>query len=173
MNDNRPALDVGRVLGIVGSRWKTVLAITILAGMVAYGYVTFIAKPVYESTALVTYQAPDRANNPTSGALPSTGITREDIGTLVANASNQEVVDAAAKEAGIEPAQLRQSVRVQALGEAAIVAFIARSGSPEEAAKLANAWANAFVAERQGKALERLDEIVKQKQVALAAAKRI
>ena len=58
MNENRQGLDVGRVLGIVGARWKTVLAITLVAAMAAYAYVTFVAKPVYEAQALVTYQVP-------------------------------------------------------------------------------------------------------------------
>jgi len=174
MNDNnRPALDMGRVFAIVGARWKTVLAITVLAAMAAYGYVTFVAKPVYEATALVTYQSPDRATNPTNGALPSTGITREDIGTLVANATNGEVVETAAAKASTTPADLRRAARVQAHGEASIVAFIAKSGSAEEAAAMANAWASAFVAERRAKALVSLDALVKQKQAALNAAKKV
>lgn len=98
----RTGLDVARVLGIIGQRWKTVLSITLLAAMAAYGYVTFVAKEVFEATALVTYQSPDKATNPTSGALPSSGITREDIGTLVANAGSQQVVEAAAREAGVK-----------------------------------------------------------------------
>jgi capsular exopolysaccharide synthesis family protein len=163
MNENRQALDVAKVLATIGSRWKSVLTITLLAAMAAYGYVTFIAKPVYESTALVTYQVPDHNSNPTGGALPSSGITREDVGTLVANATNEQVVDAAATALGITPAELRHSVRVQPYGEASVVAFIARNGSPKEAAHRANAWAKAFVDERVAKAKGPLDQQVKQR----------
>jgi capsular exopolysaccharide synthesis family protein len=163
MNE-RTNLDVAKVMGIVGRRLKTVLAITLLAAMAAYGYVTFVAKEVFESTALVTYQVPDRSTNPTNGALPSSGITREDVGTLVANADTEEVVKAAAAELGMQPAALRRSVRVQAHGEASVVAFIARGATADEAADRANAWANAFVNERREKARGPLNEFVKLRQ---------
>lgn len=165
MNVNeRTTLDVAKVLGIVGRRWKTVLVITLLAAMAAYGYVTFMAKEVFEASALVTYQVPDRSTNPTNGALPSSGITREDVSTLVANADNQEVVDAAAEKVGMEPGALRHAVHVQAHGEASVVAFIARGATAKEAADRANAWATAFVEERRAKAKGPLDEFVKLRQ---------
>lgn len=165
MNVNeRTTLDVAKVLGIVGRRWKTVVAITLLAAMAAYGYVTFMAKDVFEAKALVTYQVPDRSTNPTNGALPSSGITREDVSTLVANADNEEVVEAAAEQLDMEPGDLRRSVRVQAHGEASVVAFIARGASAREAADRANAWANAFVTERRAKAKGPLDAFVRLRQ---------
>lgn len=171
MNEHQ-GIDVARVASIVTSRWKTVLAITILAAMTAYGYVTFMAKPVYEATSLVTFQAPDKSSNPTGGALPSSGITREDIGTLVANAGKQEVVEAAATKLKVKPAELRGSVRVQAFGEASVVAFIARAGQPEGSADRANAWAAAFVADRVAASSKALDQIVKDRQADVAIAKR-
>jgi len=167
MNE-RAGLDVGRVLSIVGSRWKTVLAITIVAAMAAYSYVTFLAKPVFEATALVTYQAPDRQSNPTGGALPSSGITREDISTLVANANNSQVVAKAAAKLQIEEGELRQAVQVRPHGEASIVAFVAKAGTAQAAQSRADAWANAFVEERKAKASEGLDALVKQKQADFA-----
>ncbi|MCB0879346.1 MAG: polysaccharide biosynthesis tyrosine autokinase [Thermoleophilia bacterium] len=170
MNEHRQGVDVAKVLGIVGRRWKTVLAITLLAAMAAYGYVTYMAKPVYESTALVSYQAPDRSSNPTGGALPSSGITREDVQTLVAIADNQQVVEAAAKELGIRPGELRQSVHVQAHGEASIVAFIARSGDSKEAARRANAWATAFVGDRVAAANQSLNKVVNDRKADLKVA---
>lgn len=172
MNE-RAGIDVAKVLGIVAQRWKTVATITLLAAMAAYGYVTFAAKEVFEATALVTYQAPDKATNPTGGALPSSGITREDVGTLVANASSQPVVEAAAREAGIEPSQLRRAVRVQAHGEASVVAFIARGGTAEEASERANAWANAFVKDRVAKAKQSLNAMVAERAANLAAARKV
>ncbi|MCW2920953.1 MAG: Capsular exopolysaccharide family [Thermoleophilia bacterium] len=173
MNEIRQGVDVAKVLGIVSKRWKTVLAITILAGMAAYGYVTFMAKEVFESTALVSYQAPDKSANPTGGALPSSGITREDVQTLVAIADNQAVVEAAAKELGIEPGDLRRSVKVQAHGEASIVAFVARSGKADDASARANAWANAFVVERVVVANGSLDVAVKNATKALTEARKL
>ncbi|MCW2925192.1 MAG: chromosome partitioning protein [Thermoleophilia bacterium] len=171
MNE-RQGVDVARVASIVGSRWKTVLAITILAAMAAYGYVTFVAKPVYEATALVTYQAPDKSNNPTRGALPSSGITREDVGTLVALAGRQEIVEAAAAKLGIKPDALRHSVRVQAFGEASVVSFIARDGSTKGAADRANAWANAFVNDRVRASSSALSSIITDRQRDLTEAKK-
>ncbi|MCW2960335.1 MAG: tyrosine protein kinase [Thermoleophilia bacterium] len=161
MNE-RQGIDVGRVMSIVGSRWKTVLAITLVAASAAYAYVTFFASPVYEATALVTYQSPSR-DNPTGGALPSSGITREDISTLVANATTTTVVDVAAAELNMEPDQLRAAVQVRPNGEASIVAVVAKAGTPKEAAERANAWANAFKAERLAAAKLPLDSSVSQK----------
>ncbi|MEO6867069.1 MAG: Wzz/FepE/Etk N-terminal domain-containing protein, partial [Gaiellales bacterium] len=173
MNEHRQGLDVGQVLGVLHERWKTVLTITLLACMAAYGYVTFAAKEIYEATALVTYQVPDRASNPTNGALPSSGITREDIGTLVANATTQKVMDAAAAELGAEASDLRRSTRVQAHGDASVVAFIARGGDATETTEQANALARAFVTERVALAKQSLDQLVKLRQENLTAAKRI
>jgi len=167
MNEST-GLDVGRVLSIVMGRWKMVLAITIIAISAAYAYVTFVAKPVFEATALVTYQAPSR-DNPTGGALPSTGITREEISTLVANATTSSVVEAAAKEVGIKPDDLRSKVQIRPNGEGSVISFVAVGGTGDEAAKRANAWATAFVAERTRLAGVVLDSAVKEQAAAYAA----
>ncbi|MCW2973962.1 MAG: ywqD 2, partial [Thermoleophilia bacterium] len=148
MNDRQTPLDVARMFGIIAGRWKIVLAMVIVVMAVAYSYVTFLAHPVYETTALVTYQAPSQQANPTGGALPSSGVTRENIATLVANATNTAVVDAAATELKIKPSELRNSVQVRPFGDASVVAFTARAGEPKVAAERANAWAKAFTADR-------------------------
>ena len=99
-------LDVGRLIATIASRWVVVAACTVIVTVAAVGYVKGIAKPIYSSTALVTYSQPD-SNNPTGGVLPSTNVTRENIGTLIGATGRPDVVDAAAKAAGITPAQLR------------------------------------------------------------------
>jgi capsular exopolysaccharide synthesis family protein len=170
MNEHRQGMDVAKVLGIVARRWKTVLAITLVATMAAYGYVTYQAKEVFESTALVAYQAPDRSANPTGGAYPSSGVTREEVQGLVAMADSQSIVEAAATKLGTTPSALRQSVRVQAHGEASIVAFIARAGTAKEAADGANAWADAFVADRVAASNASLNKNVAERQKELKQA---
>jgi len=75
-------LDVGRLIATIASRWVVVAACTVIVTVAAVGYVKGIAKPIYSSTALVTYSQPD-SNNPTGGVLPSTNVTRENIGTLI------------------------------------------------------------------------------------------
>ncbi|MCW2949716.1 MAG: ywqD 2 [Thermoleophilia bacterium] len=168
MNDRSNALDVARVAGIVITRWKTVLAMMLIVAGAAYSYVTFMAHPVYETTALVTYQSPSQQANPTGGALPSSGVTRENIATLVANATNTEVIDAAALKLGISSKQLRTSVQVRPFGDASVVAFTARAGNPAEAARRANAWASAFVANRVGLARVALTAAVRDASLSLA-----
>lgn len=160
MNNETTSLDVGRVLSIVGSRWKIVAAIALVTVSIAYAYVSFLASPVYEASALVTYQAPAKDKNPTAGALPSTGMTREDISTLVANATSPAVIDAAAAKVSIKPQQLRGSVAVGPHGDASVVAFVGKGGTPKEAADRANAWAEAFVADRTAQAKKALDVAV-------------
>ncbi|MBC7460863.1 MAG: polysaccharide biosynthesis tyrosine autokinase [Thermoleophilia bacterium] len=149
MNDRQTPLDVGRVFGIIAGRWKIVLAMVLIVMGVAYSYVAFLAHPVYETTALVTYQAPSQQANPTGGAMPSSGVTRENIATLVANATSTAVVDAASTELDIKPSELRRSVQVRPFGDASVVAFAARAGEPKVAAARANAWAKAFTADRR------------------------
>jgi non-specific protein-tyrosine kinase len=160
MNNDTTSLDVGRVLSIVSHRWKIVVAIAIVTVSIAYAYVNFLASPVYEATALVTYQAPAKDDNPTAGALPSTGVTREDISTLVANASAPSVVNSAAAKLAIKPQQLRSSVAVGPHGDASVVSFVAKGATPKEAADKANAWADAFVSDRMAKAKKTLDSTV-------------
>lgn len=164
---NNSGLSTSRVIGLVVSRWKILLLTVILVVGAAYSYEKFVAQPVYQSTAQVTYQAPSR-DNPTGSFLPSSGVTREDIATLIANTGSAKIVDQAAKTAGVTPKKLRESVSVRAAGDAAVIDFQARSGDPEEAQKMANAYAEAFVADRRRGALANVDRQIKAKQKQLA-----
>ena len=171
---NTTNLDVSRVLVIIGERWKIVLACTLLVAGAAFAYTEMLAKPIYEAQALVTYQAPSRDSNPTAGALPSTGVTREDIGTLIGNTGREVVVEAAARKAGgVTAEDMRKSVTVRPHGDASILDFVARSGDPEETANLANAYASAFVSDRQTAALAAIDQQLKDKQIELRAFRKL
>lgn len=138
---------MGRMASVIADRWLMVLGCLLLVAGSALIYVQVLAKPVFESTATVTYAAPSQTN-PTVGALPSTGITRENIATLVTMAARNGVIDQAAAKAGVEPRKLVRSVAVRQSGDASAIEFVARADDAEQAASLANAYAGAFVADR-------------------------
>lgn len=155
-------LDTSRVMGLVLSRWKALLLTVVAVVGAAYSYKQFVAEPIYRSVAQVTYQAPAR-ENPTGSYLPSSGVTREDIATLISNAGSAKVVDAAAKAAQVEPKEIRDSVSVRADGDAAVMNFEARHPKAEQAQRMANEYANAFVADRRAGALANIDKQIKSK----------
>ena len=149
-------IDLGRVISAVTDRWYVVAGCVALVVVVAAGYAKIIAKPVYEATAMVSYTDPKRSENPTS-AMPSTGITRENIQTLIGAAGRSVVMSAAATRAGVEAKDMQRDVRIGAHGDASIIDVIARSTSAHESAALANAYAHAFVDDRRRQASIGLD----------------
>lgn len=155
------SVDLGRVLAILRDRWKIVVAIAMLVVGTAYAYVTVVAQPVYEAAALVTYQAPRNDSNPTGGVMPSSGLTASDIQTLIGNATSPPIVEAAATKAGTDADTLRRSVQVRPRGDASLVDFVSRADDPEVAATRANAWAAAFVADRQKMATVSLSRLIR------------
>lgn len=167
--NNETTLDVARVVSIIRDRWKIVLAVTVIVTSMAWVYVSFLAHPVYQATALVTYQEPGTGENPTGGVLPSNDLTRENIATLVGATSNPVVVSAAAKTAGITADDLRLSVKVQPHGEASIIEFVARAASAKQAEQRANAWANAFIKDRATRLTAKIDERIAAKKKSLAS----
>lgn len=161
-------LDLRRMLSIIAHRWYIVLLFTLLVAGAAVGYAKGVAKPVYESTALVTYQDPSRNDNPTGGTLPSTGITRENIQTLIGAAGRPDIVKSGAKAAGITGDELRRSVQVRPHGDASIIDFVARASTAQQAASYANSYAHAFVQDRRTAAVSHIDNQIKIQRRALA-----
>lgn len=149
-------LDLGRIGTVISERWYVVAACTLVVVAAALGYAKIIAQPVYEATALVSYTDPKRAENPTS-ALPSTGITRENIQTLIGSAGRVPVVSEAADKLGITAEQLRRDVQIRPHGDASIIDFVARANADQKAAEYANTYARAFVEDRREQARVGLD----------------
>lgn len=161
-------LDLGRIVSVIADRWVVVLACTLIVTGAALAYVKLVAKPVFQATALVTYSEPSR-DNPTGGVLPSTGVTRENITTLIGAVGRTDVVNAAARTAGVAPDVIRKHVAVQPHGEASIIDFTAKAGTAKDAAAYANAYATAFVADRQKGAGAAIDPLIKLKATQLKA----
>ena len=149
-------LDLGRIGTAIAERWYVVAACTVLVVVAAIGYAKVVAQPVYEATALVSYTDPKRAENPTS-ALPSTGITRENIQTLIGAAGRAPVVSETAEKLGVSDEKLRRDVQIRPHGDASIIDFVARADSADKAAEYANTYAQAFVQDRRSQARIGLD----------------
>ncbi len=153
--------DVSRSLRAIIQRWPIVVGMAVVAGVAAGFWAQSIATPRFEAVAQVTYQAPSR-ENPTGSWLPSNGVTREDVATLVTNAQANQVTAAAADKAGVSERTMRTSVRIAPAGDAAVIRFEATSSNARQAAEMANAWATTFVTERQRGALGSIDAQIKQ-----------
>jgi capsular exopolysaccharide synthesis family protein len=166
-DQTQQGVDVGRIASIVANRWLVVLGCMVVVVGGALVYVEAIAKPVFEATATVIYQAPSQ-DNPTGGALPSTGLTPDNVATLIAGTSRVTVVNAAATKAGVTPDKLLQSVSVVSDGGAQALKFDAKALTAQQSADLANDYANAFVTDRQVAATNAIQAQIDAKQRELA-----
>jgi capsular exopolysaccharide synthesis family protein len=159
MNANQ-SVDVSRALSLIRDRWYIVLLVTLVVAGAAWGYTSKMATPRYEATALVTYEEPSADSNPTGGVLPSRGVTRENIQTLIGQTSNNGVLKSAAASAGMELDEFKKVVRVNPHDDASIIDFVATADTPEDAAKRSNAYAQAFVQDRKQRAGKQIDTLI-------------
>ena len=161
-------LDVARIMSTLADRWIVIAACTIIVTGAAVGYVKGVAKPVYSAKAQVTYSQPDNTN-PTGGMLPSTSVTRENILTLIGATHSVAVLDAAAKLASTSAGVMSKSVTILPDGESSIIDFVGKAGTPKGAADRANAYATAFVTNRQTSTAGVIDPQIKAQEAQVKA----
>jgi len=129
--------DLRTYLQILRRRYYWVVAAVVLLGAAAGGY--SVAQPKqYTASAQLLVQ-------PTTGTLPSAGsqqvISPTDVLTELQLLTTAPVKEAVRHQLGSEP-----SVSASQVGQTNVIAVAATSKSPMLAAKIANAYANAFVA---------------------------
>lgn len=125
-------------------KWRVVTA-TLLGLGCGLAY-SAILPPTYTSDAQVLLQSSSAANLIT-GAQPS-GLSSTDIQTQADLATSAPVVAAVRNKLGAAP-----KISVTEVSTTNILQFQASSNSPSTAAKVANAYANAYVAVRRGDAV--------------------
>ena len=132
--------DLRTYLQILRRRYYWVIAAVVLLGAAGGGYSVKQPKQYTASAQLLV--------KPTTGTLPSTGfqqvITSTDVLTALQLITAAPVQEAVRRQLGSEP-----GVSASEVGQTNVIAVAATSKSPMLAAKIANAYANAFVAYQQ------------------------
>ena len=158
---------LGRYLEIVRERLGTIVVAVAVTLAVAVAYLA-TAEQVYEAEAdlLVT---PVPAEDPLLAGL---GLIREssdptrDVETAARLATTIEVAEIAAESLGTDesPRDLLEDVTAQPIALSNLVALTAQASSPEAAAELANAFADAAVEDRTASLHEQIERVLPQLQ---------
>ena len=166
---NRPE-GVAQYLQALRDRWWVIVIAILLTTGTALLYVT-AAEKVYEAEAdvLISPVANDNQLLISLGLTATSGDPLRDVETgarLIASTSVAELAseNLQGTDAGdIPPSELLSDVTVAPLAESNIVSVIAQSNSPQTAADIANAFADAAVQERtkefQGELKQKLAEL--------------
>jgi capsular exopolysaccharide synthesis family protein len=147
-----------RYLAALRERWLLLVALVVLAVGAAVAYVE-TAHPRYQAEAdvLVT-PLPDGDSSflgfslLREGTDPSRAVLT--AGTLV---STPQVVQIAARNLHTKPAAALGAITVSPVTQSSFVAISASSGSPARAAQIANAFADALIAERTAEFQQQLN----------------
>jgi len=132
--------DLRTYLQILRRRYYWVIAAVVLLGAAAGGYSVNQPKQYTASAQLLV--------QPTTGTLPSTG-SQQVISPTVVLTELQLLTAAPVKEAVRHQLGSEPKVSASQVGQTNVIAVAATSKSPMLAAKIANAYANAFVAYQQ------------------------
>ena len=166
-------IDVRDLISIILRRWKWIIGFTLVATITA-AVGSFLIPPTYEATVTILY--PQLVPMDYSSLVRNTKIEGQVIDTLGETLSPSESI----------PGSLIENVRISSDKDRGLIKVIVQSGSPQNAAKIANAWAELGVqriAMEGAQVSERLLDVAEQnwreaedemaKEVALAIYKKI
>jgi uncharacterized protein involved in exopolysaccharide biosynthesis len=146
-------IDLRAYILVLLKYWKWILGITVAAAAVALA-VSFLLPPTYEATALVAVQAPQPVVNLDSRlqvlvlSQPPQPASR----AYLELAEGDGVLEDLFSRLSPRPAEiqtlrdLRGMVKARAGTDPGVVRLTVRARDPQEAARIANLWAEAFVA---------------------------
>jgi succinoglycan biosynthesis transport protein ExoP len=140
-----------RYLRVVLRYWWAVIGCALLAGAAAFGISKTQTKS-YTASAILLFQ--DQSPTEQATGLASSGSTNDPVGQratnlLLVQQSGNLAARAASQVRGIGANQVRAAVTATQPGDANVIAVTASWPSPTTAAKIANAYANAFVRQEQ------------------------
>lgn len=135
------AADFRRYFGVLRKRKLVVLLALVVVAGVAFAVGSFQA-PTYQAAALLLIQEPATSASGSVFGQNSQAQTNASVlvGTQIEIVTSRPVRDAVVKQLGASP-----SVAVSEVGQTQVIKVRASSASPERAAKVANAWANAYI----------------------------
>jgi uncharacterized protein involved in exopolysaccharide biosynthesis len=146
-------IDLRAYILVLLKYWKWILGITVAAAAVALT-VSFLLPPTYEATALVAVQAPQPVVNldPRLQVLVLSQPPQPASRAYLELAEGDGVLEALFSRLSPRPAEiqtlrdLRGMVKARAGTDPSVVRLTVRARDPQEAARIANLWAEAFVA---------------------------
>ena len=161
--------------------WKWILGLTIAATVVAL-VVSFLLPPTYEATALVAIKAPLYVMNFDPRFHVPNQLPQPAYKAYLDLAEGDEVLEALFSRLNPRPAEiktlrdLREMVKARAGTDPSVVRLTVRARDPQEAARIANLWAEIFVTHANriygasDEELQQLEGQLAQAQAALEAA---
>jgi uncharacterized protein involved in exopolysaccharide biosynthesis len=146
-------IDLRAYILVLLKYWKWILGITVAAAAVALA-VSFLLPPTYEATALVAVQAPQPVVNldPRLQVLVLSQPPQPASRAYLELAEGDGVLEALFSRLSPRPAEiqtlrdLRGMVKARAGTDPSVVRLTVRARDPQEAARIANLWAETFVA---------------------------
>jgi polysaccharide biosynthesis transport protein len=146
-------IDLRAYILVLLKYWKWILGITVAAAAVALA-VSFVLPPTYEATALVAVQAPQPVVNldPRLQVLVLSQPPQPASRAYLELAEGDGVLEALFSRLSPRPAEiqtlrdLRGMVKARAGTDPGVVRLTVRARDPQEAARIANLWAETFVA---------------------------
>jgi polysaccharide biosynthesis transport protein len=166
-------LDLQAVTKALRRRWRLIALVTVLSAGVALG-VSLVLPDKYEASADLLFREadpppnidpteplPDRSQAPER--IAATNLALASLDKVATRVETKLDTDMTAKE-------LRESVELEPQGQADIVTITATGGTAEEAARIANAFADEVVALRREAAQEQIQRVIDTINARLAAA---
>lgn len=156
---------LGYYISVLRERWKLIAAAMVLC-LAAAGVYLATADKVYEAEAdlLVTPAASDDTLLSSLGVIRATSDPTRDVQTAAEFVTTVDVADRVQQDlaTGRSGNSLLKDVTAEPVGQSAIVAITAQASSAQGAADLANAFAEATVAERTATVHDRIDRLLEQ-----------
>ncbi|MBN1814937.1 MAG: protein tyrosine kinase, partial [Anaerolineae bacterium] len=157
-------LNIRRYLLVIRRWWWLILACTVLAALAAC-IVSFQVTPVYSaSVTLLVHQSPSSSGNDYNALLISEKLAR----TYVQMLTGRPVLDAVIEQFALDETweDLEERVVPELVRDTQLIRLSVEDTSPTQAAQLANAIANEFIAQnqalQQGRYADSLSSIRKQ-----------
>ncbi len=148
MNDNNgeTVIDLFELLGLFIKKIWLVIILTIIGGVVAFGYSFLFIKPLYKSSALMYVNNSDISVGSTSFSISSTEINaaKSLVSTYTVILKSRSVINEVIRVSGVNYSydKLASMVDAKAVNDTQVFSITVTSVDPQEAELLANTIAN-------------------------------
>ncbi len=161
---------ISAALEVLRRRWPIVLGIVLVCTVVSAIQQKRTAKS-YKSTASVAFQSATLSDAALGVGSSGSGEPQRDADTQVTIAHSPEVAQGVRKQLGttLSAAELLGMVSVEAAANADVLEITASTSDPRYSARLANAFANQYIAFRANSQLSSIDAAKAQLQQQLAS----
>ena len=142
MNNTTETGTLRDYLSVLKQRRLLVVAVTLTAVAAAVAY-SAVKEPVYESTATVSFDDPTKQAGSLIGQAPADFTPADEAAAGAEIVTSSKVVQAVSKRPGVDtdPDQLRDAVSTEVDIDSNLIAIDVTDGDAEEAALIANAFA--------------------------------